>query len=100
MLRLKSAQDLGAAVLFALIGACGLWFGRDYPFGTPGRIGPGYVPALASWGLTGIGAVLALRSVALHGPKIEVSEWRPVLLVLASVLAFAGLIEFAGLAVT
>ena len=99
MIRIRSPQDFGAAILFAVFGVVGLWFGRDYALGTPTRIGPGYVPALASWGLVAIGALLAARSAAFEGPKIEAGAWRPRLLILASILVFAGLIELTGLVV-
>lgn len=100
MIRVKSPQDLGAAVLFVAIGAAGLWFGREYDLGTRISIGPGYVPALTGWGLIVVGALLALRSLALAGPRIEPGAWRPRLVILASILAFAGLIEVIGLALT
>ena len=100
MIRIKSPQDLGAAVLFFVFGTGGLWFGQVYSVGTTARIGPGYVPALMSWGLIVLGVILALRSLAIEGPKIEPGAWRPRLLILVSILAFAVLIEKVGLAVT
>ncbi len=100
MIRLKAPQDLGAGLLFALIGICGIWFGREHPFGSAVQIGPGYVPIMMSGGLVIIGVVLAAKSIVFAGPGIERGDWRPRLLILASVLAFAGLIEEFGLVVT
>lgn len=97
MIRIRSPQDFGAALLFLAIGAGGLWFGREYAVGTVARIGPGYVPALMSWGLIGLGALLAVRSLAWRGPAIEAGALRPVALILASILVFAGMIEHTGL---
>ena len=39
--RIRSPRDLGAGVLFALIGVAGFWFGRVYTFGSISRMGPG-----------------------------------------------------------
>ena len=99
MLRIKSPQDLGAAAIFLLVGAAGLWFGREYELGTASRMGPGYTPMLLSWGLIVFGAIVGLRALALSGPPIERVVWRPNLLVLGAILVFAFTIETAGLAI-
>ena len=60
-LRIKSPQDVGAAIILIAIGLAGLWFGRDYDIGSVSRMGPGYMPALLSIGLLVFGAVIGLR---------------------------------------
>ncbi len=97
MIRIRAPQDLGAGLMFLVIGVAGLWFGREYATGTVARIGPGYVPSLMGWGLLLVGAILVIRSLAFDGPVMERGTWRPRLVILAAVLAFAGLIEVAGL---
>src|SRR5262245_24671879 len=99
MIRITSPQDFGAAAIFILIGAAGLWFGREYDMGTVSQMGTGYVPRLLSLCLVGLGAVVAFRAITIEGPPIERIEWRPISLVLAAVLAFALLIDRAGLAI-
>jgi hypothetical protein len=47
-----------------------------------------------------IGAVVGLKSLAIQGPPIEPSKLRPILFILASILAFGYLIEQIGLAIT
>ena len=49
MVRVKSPQELGAAVVFLVIGLAGIYFGRELVFGTASRMGPGYFPTLLSW---------------------------------------------------
>ena len=56
MLRVKSPQDFGAAVVFLAIGVAGLYFGSDLAFGTSARMGPGYFPVLLSGLIIVIGA--------------------------------------------
>jgi hypothetical protein len=86
-------------VLFLLIGAAGLWLGRDYEMGTAARMGPGYMPRVLSGGLVVFGLVVGLRAVALRGPAIEPVLWRTNVLVLGAILSFVFLIESAGLAI-
>jgi hypothetical protein len=100
MLRIKSPQDFGAAILLIVIGLAGLWFGRDYEVGTVARMGPGYMPVLLSIGLVILGGIIALRAVTVVGPPIEWGLWYPGVLIIVCVLLFAALIESAGLAVT
>ena len=96
----KGTQDAVCGLLFALIGAAGLWIGRDYPLGTPLRLGTGVFPRILCWGLIGIGGIVLARGLLTHGPGIGKMAWRPVLLICAAAVAFALLIEPAGLMVT
>ena len=97
--RIRSPRDFGAAVLFLLTGAAGLWLGREYEIGTASRMGPGYLPMVLSGGLVVFGLVVGLRALARRGPAIEPVVWRPNVLVLGAILSFVFLIESAGLAI-
>ncbi len=99
MFQVKHGQDFGSALLFILIGAGGLWFGREYDVGTASDMGPGYVPAVLSWALVVFGIVVGLRALRVPGPQIEPVVWRAVIFILAAITAYAFLIEWAGLAV-
>jgi hypothetical protein len=81
--------DLLAGLTFAAIGAAILWVGADYPLGVPSRIGPGYVPRLLGFVLAGIGLFLMLRSRWTTEAVDPVIAWRPLLFILAAVVAFA-----------
>ena len=98
MFRLKSPQDFGAAALFVVIGAGGLWFGREYEVGSAKDMGSGYFPMLLSWGLIGFGFIVGSRAVMLPGPSFERIVWRAPLMILGAIVGFALLIESAGLA--
>jgi hypothetical protein len=100
MLRVKSPQDFGAAILFLTIGVAGIYFGRDLTFGTASRMGPGYFPTILSSIIVLIGVIVGLRSVAVEGPPIEPVKLRPLLFILIAILAFGYLIEQIGLAIT
>jgi len=99
VLRIRSPQDLGAAVVFVVIGLAGAYFGRDLAFGTAGRMGPGYFPIILSWIIVAVGVVLGLRALRIEGPRIEPVQLRPIMVIIAAVLMFGFLINAVGLAV-
>jgi hypothetical protein len=100
MLRVKSPQDLGAGLVFMLIGLAGLYFGSELAFGTAARMGPGYFPTLLSILILAIGIVVGLRALTVEGPPVEPVQLRPIAFVVAAILIFGVLIEFVGLALT
>ena len=100
MLRIKSPQDIGAAVVFMGVGLAGLYFGSDLAFGTTGRMGPGYFPIILSCLILGIGVIVGLKGLAIEGSPMEAVYLRPILVVVAAILAFGFLVERLGLAIT
>ena len=101
MIRLKKPQDLGAAILFILLGCICLWFGRDYRYGTLARMGPGFFPIILSWLLIGFGIVIGALAFSFNeGPKIGRTNWRGLLTVIIGIILFGALINSAGLLVT
>ena len=101
MIRLKKPQDLGAAVLFILLGCVCLWFGRDYRYGTLARMGPGFFPLTLSWLLIGFGIVIGgLAFTFNEGAKVAIPNWRGLLIVVVAIILFGFLINSAGLLIT
>jgi hypothetical protein len=100
MLRVKSPQDFGAAILFLTIGIAGVYFGRDLAFGSASKMGPGFFPTILSCVIVAIGAIVGLKSLAIEGPPIEPTKLRPLLFILIAIVAFGYLIEQVGLAIT
>jgi hypothetical protein len=111
--RMAARKDVLSGLLFVGVGALGLWLSRDYPVGTALRMGTGYMPRLLCWLLIGLGGVVLLQGIreAWHmrgsgrarerrepgAPAPEVSCWRAVALVPASLAIFALAIERLGL---
>ena len=100
MVRVKSPQDLGAAITLFVIGAGGVWFGREYDVGTVSTMGPGYMPMLLSYSLIVFAAIIGFRAVRIEGPPLTPTRWRPIILILLSIVCFAVLIRTAGLLIT
>ena len=94
---LLQRADLWAGLLCGALGLSVVWIGADYPLGTGGRIGPGYAPRLLGLLLIGLGLLLAIRSAWTADGIDTTFRPRPVVLVLASVLAFALVFQWAGL---
>ena len=99
-MRIKSPQDFGAAILLAIIGFGGLWYGRELDVGRFADMGPGYLPMVLSWSLLGFAAIIFVRAFVNGGPPVEKVVLRAVVLVIAAIVLFALLIETAGFAVT
>jgi hypothetical protein len=89
-------RDVYAGCMFALLGIAGLWLSRDYVFGTPTRMGPGFFPRSISTGLLILGVLIVARGLVSVRVTISI-DLRPVPMVLGAVVVFALLIERAGL---
>ena len=100
MLRVKSPQDIGAGVVFLLIGLAGLYFGGELALGTAARMGPGYFPRLLSFMIIAVGVAVALQGITVEGPPVEPLRVRPIAFIIGAILAFGWLIERIGLALT
>ncbi len=99
MLRVKSPQDLGAAIVFIVIGLAGLYFGKTLTFGTASQMGPGFFPTWLNLAILIIGVAIGVKALAVAGPAVERFHVRPILLIVAAIAVFAILINTAGLAV-
>jgi hypothetical protein len=100
MLRVRSPQDLGAGLVFVVIGLAGIYFGRNLAMGTAARMGPGYFPVMLSYLIVALGLIVSGRALATDGPDIERIQLRPIFFVIASLLIFGLLIDYTGLAIT
>lgn len=89
--------DLWSGLACATFGGAILWVGSDYPLGSGGRIGPGYAPRLLGIVLAAIGALMIVRAWWVAEPIERLFRPRPVVLVVASVLAFAVVFDRLGL---
>lgn len=98
MIRIRDPQDFGAAAFFVLFGLAGIYFGKDLAYGTSSDMGPGYFPALLSTLILLIGIVIGMKALTVKGPSIERVQFRPLVLVVGTVVLFGYLLEGLGLA--
>ncbi len=85
---IRHPRDFGAGLLFGAFGAAAVILAGDYPLGTPARMGPGYFPRVLGILLLAFGAILVLRSLKLPGMPLAMRNWKPLAIVLGSVLVF------------
>lgn len=96
---LRNTQDLVCGIFFMAVGALGMWVGRDYPMGSPVRLGTGVFPRILCWGMLITGFAILLKGLFTAGEGMGKVAWRPVILISAAATAFALLIDPAGLVV-
>lgn len=96
----KSQQDFATGLLFVAVGIAALWIGADYPLGTAQRPGTGVLPRILAWALVGTGALLVARAMVAEGPRLTGWAWRPAVMITLATVAFALLVDRAGLVVT
>jgi len=93
-------RDLvGGVVLIAIGLFVALFAATHYQIGQPARIGPGFFPVALGWVLAGLGLIivlLAFRKTVHVLPRPPFAP-RPLIAVLASILAFSVLINHLGL---
>lgn len=95
-------KDVGAGLLFMMLGAgfaIGAW---GYRMGTAARMGPGYFPFWLGVILAVIGAIVtynALRN-STEGEALERWALRPLIIILLSAVLFGFLLPYAGLVVS
>ena len=92
-------KDFWSGVLFIAFGGSACAIALDYAMGTSGRMGPGYFPRALGLLLAGLGVLLVLRSLRTRGDRIAFPSFRPVVVVLVSVLVFGLAVNGAGLVV-
>jgi len=98
-LHILARKNVLAGLMFIAIAALGLWVSRDYPVGTALRMGTGYVPRLLCWTLMGLGAAVliqGLREKDAPPERVTLGQLLPVVVVTASLIAFALAIEQLG----
>lgn len=97
MAKIPRPKDFYAGLLFVAFGVFAIIIARNYPLGTAARMGPGYFPRLLGILLVVLGAALSLTALRGQGPPLPGWKWRPVSIVLLSVVAFGLVLTHAGL---
>jgi putative tricarboxylic transport membrane protein len=98
-MRIKCSKDFATGLLFLAIGLGAYYIGSDYNMGTAQRPGTGVLPRILAWCLMGSGLWLTVQSLLQEGPKLDAWAWRPLIMVTVATIAFALLIDSAGLVV-
>jgi hypothetical protein len=95
-LKITSAEDFWAGLMFVGCGAAAIWVASDYPMGSAMRMGPGYFPTAVGACLMAIGAVVGASGFKLKGEGIGPFPWRAMLFLSVGFASFAWGIDEVG----
>ena len=97
--KIKNPQDFWAGLMFM---AFGLFFVvvalMNYQMGSAVRMGPAYFPVVLGGLLVVLGLIVVFNSLVVAGPAVAKFNFRPLIFIAASSLAFAYLLKPLGLA--
>ena len=97
---IRSPKDFWAGVLFVSLGIAAIVISDNYKLGTAARMGPGYFPLILGILLIALGAIITLRGVRINGEAISAWKWRPLLVVLGSVVMFGAIVPTLGVLIS
>ncbi len=97
MIKIRSFKDFFAGLMFVAFGGAAVWMAQGYPFGNAARMGPAYFPTLVGGLLILLGALVALRGLTVPGQKPGTFHFKPLILVLTSIVLFGFALERLGL---
>lgn len=97
---IRSPKDFWAGVLFVSLGIAAIAISSTYSLGTAARMGPGYFPRILGILLIVLGAIIAVRGVRINGEAIPAWKWRPLLVVLGSVVLFGAIVQSMGVLIS
>jgi hypothetical protein len=96
---IRHPKDFWAGVLFIAFGGAACVIALNYAMGTAARMGPGYFPRVLGLLLCALGALLVLRSFKLQGVPLSFPTFKPIAIVLGSVMLFGLVVNKAGLVI-
>ena len=90
-MKIKSQKDFWSGLMFIVAGIGFAWGATAYSFGSAARPGPGYFPFGLGIILAVLGAVILFKALTIEtadGEPIGSVGWRPLVLIVASVVVF------------
>lgn len=90
-MQIKSQKDFWSGLMFVIAGAAFAWGALTYNFGNAARPGPGYFPFGLGVLLAVLGAVILFKALVIEvegGDRIGAFAWRPLALIVVSIVVF------------
>ncbi|MDH0865254.1 tripartite tricarboxylate transporter TctB family protein [Mitsuaria sp. GD03876] len=103
-MKIKSQRDFWSGLMFVVVGvafACGSII--NYSFGTSARPGPGYFPFGLGILLALLGAVVLFKALTIEsegGQPVGAFAWKPLLIVVGSIVLFGFALPRLGMIIT
>ncbi len=101
-MQVRNKQNFWSGAMFIVLGLSFAWKATEYSMGTAARMGPGYFPFWLGIIMSVLGAMILLSSLYKKAQTTEVGkfDFRIVAIIVASVVAFAFLLQPAGLIIS
>jgi len=101
-LKIRNQQDFWSGVMFVAFGLFFVGFAQQYDMGTAARMGPAFFPTMLGGLLLLLGVFIGVKGLAAGTAegRVEPFQFRALVLVLGSVIAFGLLLRPAGLVVS
>jgi len=99
-LKIKSEKDFWSGLMFIVVGVGFAWGATNYSFGSSARPGPGYFPFGLGVIMAVLGALILFKALTVEsdgGDKIGGIAWKPMLIVVGSVVLFGLLLPKVGM---
>lgn len=99
-MKIKSQKDFWAGIMFIAVGVAFAWGALGYNFGSSARPGPGYFPFGLGIILALLGALVLFGALTIeteHGERIGKIAWKPLGIVVGSVVLFGLLLPWVGM---
>ncbi|MCX7660276.1 MULTISPECIES: tripartite tricarboxylate transporter TctB family protein [Caldimonas] len=99
-MRIKSQKDFASGLMFIIVGIAFAWGATEYSFGDSARPGPGYFPFGLGILLAILGALVTFGSLTIEtedGEPIGHIGWKPLFIIVGSVVLFAAALPRLGL---
>jgi len=98
-MKVRDPQDFWAGLMFMVLGSAFMWLAQNYAYGSAAKMGPGYFPTMLGGLLVALGLITLLRGLVFDGQAISRFNWKPLMLVMGSVVVFGIALPWLGLVV-
>ena len=102
-MKIESQRDFWSGLMFVAIGAGFAIGATNYSMGTSARPGAGYFPLLLSAIMAILGAVVLFKSLTIEradGDAVGSIAWKPLLIIIVSIVVFGLTLERLGMVIT
>jgi Tripartite tricarboxylate transporter TctB family len=102
-LKIKSEKDFWSGIMFLVVGIGFAVGATNYSMGSAARPGAGYFPLILSTILAILGAIVLFKSLTIEtegGGRIGSIAWRPLSIVVGSIVLFGFMLPRLGLVIT
>ena len=92
-MRIRSQKDFWCGIIFVAIGIAFMVLAQEYRMGTGARMGPGYFPTLLGGLMAVLGLTLVVPALIRDGEAFPRLHMRQMVMILASIVVFALLLQ-------